>query len=84
MVEPEGGPPRVDRAFYVMQGDIYTKGAHGAQGHQPLSTDKHAATQPDYDVFNGAVGALTMEHKLREKVGATVCIYFGVGGQNKL
>lgn len=84
LVEPEGGLPKVDREFYVMQGDIYTKGAHGAKGHQPFSTDKLAAEQPDYYVFNGAVGALTKEHKLRAKVGETVRMYFGVGGPNKI
>jgi nitrite reductase (NO-forming) len=47
LVEPAGGLPKVDREFYVMQGDIYTKGAHGTQGHQPFSTDKLAAEQPD-------------------------------------
>jgi nitrite reductase (NO-forming) len=84
LVEPEGGLPKVDREFYVMQGDIYTKGAHGAKGHQPFSTEKLAAEQPDYYVFNGAVGALTKEHKMMADVGETVRIYFGVGGPNKI
>ena len=29
LVEPEGGLPKVDREFYVMQGDFYTKGNYG-------------------------------------------------------
>jgi nitrite reductase (NO-forming) len=27
LVEPAGGLPRVDREYYVMQGEFYTKGA---------------------------------------------------------
>jgi nitrite reductase (NO-forming) len=43
-----------------------------------------AAELPDYYVFNGAVGALTKEHKMTAKVGETVRVYFGVGGPNKI
>jgi nitrite reductase (NO-forming) len=84
LVEPEGGLPKVDREFYVMQGDIYTKHKHGTSGHQPFDTDKLAAEMPDYYVFNGSVGALTKEHRMQAKVGETVRIYFGVGGPNKI
>ena len=84
LVEPEGGLPKVDKEFYVMQGDIYTKHKHGTKGHQPFDHDKLAAEMPDYYVFNGAVGALTREHKMQAKVGETVRVYFGVGGPNKI
>ena len=84
LVEPEGGLPKVDREFYVMQGDIYTRHQHGTRGHQPFDHDKLAAELPDYYVFNGQVGALTKEHKMQAKVGETVRIYFGVGGPNKI
>jgi nitrite reductase (NO-forming) len=84
LVEPEGGLPKVDREFYVMQGDIYTKHKHGTKGHQPFDHDKMSAEQPDYYVFNGSVGALTKEHKMQAKVGETVRVYFGVGGPNKI
>ena len=84
LVEPEAGLPKVDREYYVMQGDLYTHGKHGAKGHQAFDHDKLAAELPDYYVFNGAVGALTKEHKLTAKVGETVRIYFGVGGPNKI
>ena len=84
LVEPEGGLPKVDREFYVMQGDIYTKHKHGTKGHQPFDHEKLAAEQPDYFVFNGSVGALTKEHKMQAKVGETVRVYFGVGGPNKI
>ena len=29
LVEPEGGLPKVDKEYYVMQGDFYTKGKYG-------------------------------------------------------
>ncbi len=83
LVEPAGGLPKVDREFYVMQGEIYTKAPFGAEGLQEESYDKLMAEQPEYYVFNGAVGALTTEHPLHAKVGDTVRIFFGVGGPDK-
>ena len=32
LVEPEGGLPKVDHEFYVMQGEIYTEQTFGTQG----------------------------------------------------
>lgn len=58
LVEPEEGLPTVDREFYIMQGDFYTKGKFGAPGRQPFSIEKIVAEHPDYIVFNGAIGAL--------------------------
>lgn len=82
LVEPEGGLPRVDREFYVMQGELYTKEPFGQQGHQEFNVEKLLAEMPEYVVFNGEVGALTQEHPLKAKVGETVRIFFGVGGPN--
>ncbi len=84
LVEPEGGLSKVDREYYVMQGDMYTTRPHGARTHQDFDLDKMAAELPDYYVFNGAVGSLTKEHKLSAQVGETVRIFFGVGGPNKI
>ena len=84
LVEPEGGMSKVDREYYVMQGDMYTTRPHGAKTHQEFDLDKMAAELPDYYVFNGAVGSLTRDHKLTAKVGETVRIFFGVGGPNKI
>ncbi len=82
LVEPEGGLPKVLREFYVMQGEMYTEAPFGEQGSQEFSVDKMLAEQPEYFVFNGAVGALTKAHAMKAKVGETVRIYFGVGGPN--
>lgn len=84
LVEPEGGLAKVDREYYVMQGEMYTGRPHGAKVHQEADLEKMANELPDYYVFNGEVGALTKTHKLRAKVGETVRIYFGVGGPNKI
>ena len=84
LVEPEAGLPKVDREYYVMQGDMYTHRPFGAKVHQEPDLEKMSNELPDYYVFNGAVGALTKTHKLRAQVGETVRIYFGVGGPNKV
>ncbi len=82
LVEPEGGLPAVDHEFYVMQGEIYTTAPFGQQGGQEFSVDKLLAEQPEYFVFNGAVGALTKQHVMHAKVGETVRLFMGVGGPN--
>lgn len=82
VVEPRGGLPKVDREFYVMQGDWYTTGKFGDQGHQEFSSDKAAAEQPEYFTFNGNVEALTKLFPLHANVGETVRLFFGVGGPN--
>ena len=84
LVEPKAGLPKVDREFYVMQGDLYTNHAFGTKGHHEYSPEKASDELPSYYLFNGAVGALTKEHKMSANVGETVRIYFGVGGPNKV
>ncbi|MBR7539231.1 hypothetical protein KC221_23885, partial [Mycobacterium tuberculosis] len=69
LVEPKEGLPKVDKEYYVMQGDFYTKGKYGQQGLQPFDMDKAIEETPDYVVFNGSVGALTAENVLKAKVG---------------
>ena len=58
LVEPEGGLPKVDKEFYVMQGELYTEQAFGTKGEVNESYDKLLAEQPEYYVFNGAANAL--------------------------
>jgi nitrite reductase (NO-forming) len=82
LVEPEGGLPRVDREFYIMQGELYTAQPFGRQGEQEMDYEKLIAERPEYFLFNGAVGALTKSHPLRARVGETVRMFFGVGGPN--
>lgn len=82
LVEPEGGLEPVDHEFYVMQGEIYTEQPYGTQGEVNESYDKLLNERPEYFIFNGAVGALTVKKPLKAKVGDKVRIYFGVGGPN--
>ncbi|MGE0120285.1 MAG: copper-containing nitrite reductase [Dongiaceae bacterium] len=82
LVEPAEGLPRVDREFYVMQGELYTEEAFGSTGELTESYDKLVGERPEYYVFNGAVGALANQKPLKAKVGETIRIYFGVGGPN--
>lgn len=82
LVEPKGGLPKVDREFYVMQGDFYTKGKYGQQGYQPFSMEKAIDEHPTYVLFNGAVGALAGDKSLKAKVGETVRLFVGNGGPN--
>ena len=82
LVEPEDGLEKVDREFYLMQGEVYTDAAFGQQGSHEVSVEKLLAERPEYFVFNGAVGALTLLHPLRANVGETVRLFFGVGGPN--
>jgi nitrite reductase (NO-forming) len=82
LVEPEGGMPKVDHEFYIMQGEIYTDQPFGQQGSQEFSVTKLLDEHPEYVVFNGEVGALTKLHPLHAKVGDTVRIFFGDAGPN--
>lgn len=82
LVEPKEGLPKVDKEFYVMQGDFYTKGKYGEAGLQPFSMEKAIKEDADYVVFNGAVGALTGDNALQAKVGDTVRLFVGNGGPN--
>lgn len=82
LVEPEEGLPKVDREYYVMQGDFYTKGSYGEKGVQPFDMEKAVAENPDYVLFNGSVGALTGENALKANVGETVRLFVGNGGPN--
>ncbi|WP_410529868.1 copper-containing nitrite reductase [Tamlana sp. I1] len=80
LVEPEGGLPHVDKEYYIMQGDFYTKGANGERGLQPFDMQKAVDENADYVVFNGKVGALTGDNALTAKVGETVRLFVGNGG----
>jgi nitrite reductase (NO-forming) len=81
-VEPAKGLPKVDKEFYVVQSEFYTKGKNGEKGLQAFDMDKAIKEQPDYVVFNGAVGAIAGDNAMKANVGDKVRIFFGVGGPN--
>ena len=82
LVEPPEGMPKVDKEYYVMQGDFYTTGKYREKGHQPFDMEKAIEEHPTYVLFNGAEGALTGDKALTAKVGETVRLYVGNGGPN--
>ncbi len=82
LVEPKDGLPKVDREYYVMQSEFYTKGKNGDPGLQPFSMEKALTENPDYVVFNGSVGAMVGEKAITAKVGETVRLFVGNGGPN--
>lgn len=82
LVEPEQGLAKVDREYYVMQGEIYTDQPNGTKGELTQSIDKLIAEQPDYMVFNGAVDGLARK-PLKAKTGETIRIFFGDAGPDK-
>jgi nitrite reductase (NO-forming) len=82
LVEPAGGLPRVDREYYVMQGEFYTKGRTMTPGLQPFDADKARDERPEYVLFNGRMGALMDEGALTARTGETVRLYVGNGGPN--
>lgn len=82
LVEPAGGLPPVDKEYYVMQGEFYTRGAFGDKGLQAYDSSKGRIAQPGYVVFNGKVGALVGSGALSARTGQTVRIFVGNGGPN--
>lgn len=82
LVEPPGGLPPVDREYYVMQSEFYTRGRHGEEGLQPFDLEKAMDERPTYVVFNGAVNALVGDNALPAKVGETIRLFVGNGGPN--
>lgn len=82
LVEPEGGLPPVDKEYYVMQGDFYTKGKTGERGLQAFDMQKAVDEKADYVVFNGSVSALTGDNAITANVGETVRLFVGNGGPN--
>ncbi len=82
LVEPEEGLPEVDKEYYIMQGDFYTKGENGERGLQPFDMKKAVDEDADYVVFNGKVGSLTGDNAITANVGETVRLYVGNGGPN--
>jgi len=82
LVEPKEGMAKVDKEFYVVQGDFYTTGKYGEAGHQGFSMEKAIEEDADYVVFNGSVGSMTGEKALKATAGETVRLFVGNGGPN--
>lgn len=82
LVEPKGGLPKVDKEYYIMQGEFYTAGRYGEEGLQVFDQNKAVDERPTYVVFNGAVNSLVGDKAVTAKVGETVRLFVGNGGPN--
>jgi nitrite reductase (NO-forming) len=82
LVEPPGGLPKVDREYYVMQGDFYTTGKYREKGLQPFDMQKAIDENATYVLFNGSEGSMTGDKAIAAKTGETVRLYVGNGGPN--
>ncbi len=79
LVEPAVGLAKVDREFYVMQGEYYTDGKFGDKGFQKFNKEKLLAEHPEYFLFNGKVNSLSGDRALKAKVGEKIRLFVGVG-----
>jgi nitrite reductase (NO-forming) len=82
LVEPPQGLPKVDREYYVMQGDFYTMGKYREKGAQPFDMQKAIDENATYVLFNGSEGSMTGDKAITAKTGETVRLYVGNGGPN--
>lgn len=82
LIEPKEGLPKVDKEYYVMQSEFYTKGNYGEAGLQPFSMEKAIEEDADYVVFNGSVGAIAGDNAMTAHVGEKVRLFVGNGGPN--
>jgi len=83
LVEPEEGMSKVDKEFYVLQSEFFTKSA-GKENLLELDFEKGMNDQPDYVVFNGKTGALMGDFVLKADAGDLVRLYFGNIGPNNI
>lgn len=82
LVEPKEGLAAVDKEFYIVQSEFYTRGAFGEPGLQAFDMNKAIDERADYVVFNGHVGAIAGDNALKAKVGDKVRFYLGNAGPN--
>ena len=61
LVEPLGGLTRVDREYYIMQGEIYTTAPKGKAGLQEFSVENLMQENAQYYIFNGAVDSVVRD-----------------------
>lgn len=79
LVEPKEGLPKVDKEFYIVQGELYTMGDLGKKGLVPFDSDALIDGNPNYVTFNGKIESTP---RLKAKVGDKIRIFVGNGGVN--
>lgn len=82
MVEPKDPKlalSKVDKEFYIVQGEFYTTGEIGKRGLMQFDSDALIKGTPNYVVFNGKIESTP---RLKARVGEKVRMYVGNGGVN--
>ena len=80
LVEPVGGLKKVDKEFYVVQSEFYTK--DGKKGETlEFSFENGLAEHPSHVVFNGNAHSL-VKNPLKAKVGDTIRMFYINAGPN--
>lgn len=81
LVEPKEGLPAVDKEFYLVQGELYTKGTIGKKGLTIFDGNALLDGLPNYVTFNGRIE--TDGHpRMKVQTGDKVRIFVGNGGVN--
>lgn len=80
IVDPAGGLPPVGKEMYLVQSEFYTK--DGNPGHQSLDLARADKEDPQYVVFNGAVGSLMGDKAPQVALSQPVRLYVGNAGPN--
>ena len=80
LVEPVGGLKKVDKEYYMMQSEFYTK--DGKKGETlEFSFENGLIEHPSHVVYNGNAHSL-VKNPLKAKVGDNVRIFFANAGPN--
>ncbi|MFA5946601.1 MAG: multicopper oxidase domain-containing protein [Patescibacteria group bacterium] len=79
LVEPTGGLAPVDKEFYVMQGELYTRGEIGKKGLVVFNSKGLIDGDPTYVTMNGRIENTP---RMKAQVGDRVRMYVGNGGVN--
>lgn len=80
LVEPKEGLAKVDKEFYIMQGEFYSTGGLGKKGLQIFDAQEMLDGKPQYITFNGRIGGAV--GTMKAHTGETVRVFFGNGGVN--
>lgn len=81
LVEPKEGLPPVDKEFYLVQGELYTKGVIGKKGLTIFDGNALLDGLPNYVTFNGRIET-DGNPRMKVNTGDKVRIFVGNGGVN--
>jgi nitrite reductase (NO-forming) len=82
LVEPKEGLPKVDREYYVMQGDFYTRARLTASPACSRSTWRRPSTSAPLRRVQRLGRLARRRQRAQAKVGETVRLFVGNGGPN--